>query len=460
MNQPGKHSRALGEERIGPLLFRLSVPATVGMLAMALYNVVDTIFVGRGLGAMAIAGISIVMPIQMLIFSLSQSLGIGAASIISRKLGSRDLPAAEKALGNVVLLSIAISGLIVIVGYLFTREFLALFGSRGAMVPFAYDYFIYILIGSPFLMLDMVLNNVNRAEGNLKFAMITMIFAAVLNIIFDPIFIFGFHLGVKGAAIASDLSQVLTLFFLLAYFYRGHSVVRFRWKAFTPDFKVIKEILAIGASSFVRHGAASVLIAFMNHLLFIFGSELAVAVFGIITRIMRMTFMPLAGLVQAFLPIVGYNYGARNFKRVRKTLRLSVISSTIIVTGIFLFLMIFARPIFTLFSKNEQLVREGSRALRIIIVVTPIVGFQMIGAAYFQALGKALSAFILALSRQILFLFPFLVILPRFFGLDGIWFSFPLADFFSFLVTLIMVLPEWRRITSLSKTPQPASQHP
>ncbi len=446
MQTPEKRSRALGEERIGPLLFRLSLPATVGMLAMALYNVVDTIYVGRGLGSLAIAGISIVMPIQMLIFSSAQTLGIGAASIISRRLGARDIDGAQLAFGNVIFLNLVGSGLIVFLGYLFTDELLFLFGSQGDMVPYARDYYLYIMAGTPFLMFDMIFNNVNRAEGNIKIAMITMVMAAVLNIIFDPIFIFLFKLGVRGAAIASDLSQLLTLLFLIYYFNSGRSILRFQLKYIRPNFAVIRETLAIGASSMARHGAASVLAAILNHSLYAFGGELSVAAYGIINRIMRMTFMPLVGLVQAFLPITGYNYGARNFKRMRETIRLSVIYSTLIVFAIFAFLMIFAEPLFMLFSKDPALVSLGAHAMRIIILLTPIVGFQMIGAAYFQAVGKALPAFILALSRQILFLLPLLLVLPHLFRLNGVWASFPLADSLSFLVTLFMVLPEWRRL--------------
>ncbi|WP_456408652.1 MATE family efflux transporter [Caldithrix abyssi] len=446
MKPAAKSSRALGEEKIGPLLFRLSVPATVGMLAMALYNVVDTIFIGRGLGALAIAGVSIVMPIQMLIFSLSQTLGLGAASIISRRLGAKDLGGAKNAFGNVLLLNIVISSLIVFLGYLFAEELLYLFGSQGAMVSYAHDYFVYILFGTPFLMFDMILNNVNRAEGNIKFAMMTMVMAAVLNIIFDPIFIFTLKLGVKGAALASVLSQFLTLLVLLYYFYSGRSNLTFEWKYFSPNFKMMKEILAIGASSFARHGAASVLAAILNHSLFIFGGEMAVAIYGIINRILRMTFMPLFGLVQAFLPITGYNYGAGNYERVLQTLKFAVKYATLTVIGIFIFLMIFAQPIFFLFNDDPVLVKEGARALRMIILLTPLIGFQMIGAGYFQALGKALAAFILAIARQILFLLPLIFILPRFYKLDGIWLAFPAADILAVGVTLLLVVPEWKRL--------------
>ena len=446
MSTVEKSSRALGEERIGPLLFRLSVPATVGMLAMALYNVVDTIFIGRGLGSLAIAGVSIVMPIQMLIFSLSQTLGLGAASIISRRLGAKDFPGAENVFGNVLLLNIVVSGMIVLLGYLFADQLLFIFGSQGEMAPYAHDYFIYILIGTPFLMFDMIFNNVNRAEGNIKIAMITMVIAALLNIIFDPIFIFGLKLGVKGAAIASVLSQFLTMLLLTYFFYSGRSILTFQWKYFTPNLRVIKEILAIGASSFARHGAASVLAAILNHSLFAFGGEMAVAIYGIINRILRMTFMPLFGLVQAFLPITGYNYGARNYQRVLQTLKFSVKYATLIVIGIFIFLMILAEPIFSIFNQDPLLVKEGARALRLIILFTPLIGFQMIGAGYFQALGKALQAFILAIARQILFLLPLIFILPHFLKLYGIWLAFPTADILAVGITLLLVLPEWKKL--------------
>ncbi len=446
MRKAEKSSRALGEERIGPLLFRLSVPATVGMLAMALYNVVDTIFIGRGLGSMAIAGVSIVMPIQMLIFSLSQTLGLGAASIISRRLGAKDLAGAQNAFGNVLLLNIMVSSLIVLVGYLFTDGLLFVFGAQGKIIPFAHDYFVYILIGTPFLMFDMIFNNINRAEGNIKIAMITMIMAACLNMVFDPIFIFGLKLGVKGAAIASVLSQFLTMLFLIYFFYSGRSLLTFQWQYFKPNFKVMKEILAIGASSFARHGAASVLAAILNHSLFTFGGEIAVAVYGIINRILRMTFMPLFGLVQAYLPITGYNYGAKNYARVRQTVQLTLKYATLTLIGIFIFLMFLAESIFSIFNNDPALIKEGAHALRLIILLTPIIGFQMIGAGYFQALGKALPAFILAIARQILFLLPLIFILPHFFKLNGIWLAFPVADILAVGVTALLVLPEWKRL--------------
>lgn len=441
-----KHSERLGTEKIAPLLLRLSVPAGMGMLSMALYNVVDTIFVGRGVGTMAIGGVSIVMPIQTLIFSAAQTIGIGGASIISRGLGAKNTQLAQRTFDNLSLLTFLMSLAVLLVGYLFSDEVLFLFGSSGKIAPFARDYYLIILSGTPFLNFSMVFNSVVRAEGNAKVSMYTMMIAAALNIIFDPIFIFGFDLGVRGAAMASVLSQILTFAYLVWHFLGGKSHLRFSRAWLIADFAIIRETLAIGASSLARHGAGSVLAAILNHSLFTYGGELSVAVYGVINRLFRITFMPLFGLVQGFLPIAGYNYGARNYQRVRDVFKTSVRVSTLMVLIIFTVLMVFARPLFSLFSTDVALIDHGSFALRAMIAMIPIVGFQIIGAGYFQALGKALPAFFLALARQVLFLIPLVLIIPGIWGLNGIWFSFPVADALAGLITFFMLLPELRNL--------------
>lgn len=441
-----KHTQALDSDAIPALLIKLSVPATMGMISMALYNLVDTIFVGRGVGTLAIGGLTIVMPLQMLIFALAQTFGMGGSSILSRALGAQNITQAHRAFGNLITLTLAMSALILVLGYGLTNQILFLFGGRADILPFAYDYFFYILIGTPFLNFAMVFNSVIRAEGNARVAMITMVVAAVINIILDPIFIFGLKMGVKGAAIATVISQVITFIYITFYFVSGKSAYKAGLKDLWLNAAIVREIFALGASSLGRHGAGSVVSALLNHSLFIYGGAVAVAAYGVINRILRVVFMPMFGLVQAFLPVTGYNYGAKKYQRVWHTFKISTLWSTYISMVLFVLMMVFAQPILSIFSADQRLVAEGTIALRMIMLVVPLVGAQIISAGYFQAIGKALPSFILAMSRQVFFMLPLILIMPAYFGLDGIWFAFPLADFLSAVVVAVLTIPAIRRL--------------
>ena len=436
------NTQSLGDDKINRLLIKLSFPAMIGMLSMALYNLVDTIFVGRGVGTLAIGALSIIMPLQMLIFALTQTLGIGGASLISRVLGEKDHQKADFAFGNLITLTLILSAAIMIIGYAFPKAVLFFFGAKGEIIPYALDYFLIILIGTPFLNYAMVLNTIIRAEGNAKTAMITMIIAAIINIILDPIFIFVLHMGVKGAAVASVISQVIAFIYIAVYFLRKKSSLHFYFKNLNLDKAITKEILAVGASSLGRHGAGSFIAALLNHVLFAYGGSLSIAVYGVINRILRVSFMPLMGLVQGFLPIAGFNYGAKKYRRLFDLLKISAGWAILTTNLIWITLMLFARNIIAVFSADAQLIEQGAHALRIIILVIPVLGFQLIGASYFQALGKALPSFILSLSRQIFFFLPLIFILPRYWGLDGVWFTFPIADLLSVILTAFLFIPE------------------
>ena len=439
-----KHTEALDSEKIPRLLLKLSIPSTAGMLAMSLYNLVDTIFVGRGVGSLAIGGLTVVMPLQMLIFAVAMTFGMGGSSVISRALGAKDNQRAQRTFGNLITLTFIMSFFILLLGYGFTGTVLFLFGGQGEILPYAQDYFIYILAGTPFLNFAMVFNAVIRSEGNAKMAMFTMVIAAVINIVLDPIFIFGLHMGVKGAAIASVISQVVTFIYIVYYFASGKSSFHFKPENLKPDGSVIREIFALGATSMGRHGAGSILAAILNHSLFSYGGGLAVAVYGIINRILRVVFMPMFGLVQAFMPVTGFNYGAKKYARVLETFKISNAWATYISIGLFLVMMIFAKPILHIFSNDAVLIERGTSALRLIMLFVPIVGFQIISTGYFQAIGKAVPSFFLAMSRQVLFLLPLILIMPLYFGLDGIWYSFPIADLLSVIAVTALIIPEIR----------------
>ncbi len=441
-----KHTEALDSEKIPKLLLKLSIPSTAGMLAMSLYNLVDTIFVGRGVGSLAIGGLTVVMPLQMLIFAVAMTFGMGGSSVISRALGARDNDRAQRTFGNLITLTLIMSILILLLGYGLTETVLFLFGGQAEILPYARDYFIYILAGTPFLNFAMIFNSLIRAEGNARTAMFTMVIAAVINIVLDPVFIFGLHMGVKGAAIASVISQVITFFYIVFYFGSGKSSFHFKLENLKPDGSIIREIFALGATSMGRHGAGSILAAILNHSLYSYGGGIAVAVYGIINRVLRVVFMPMFGLVQAFMPITGFNYGAKKYKRVLETFKISNAWATYISIGLFLVMMIFAKPVLQIFSNDTALIEEGKTALRLIMLFVPVVGFQIISTGYFQAIGKAVPSFLLAMSRQVLFLLPLILIMPAYYGLDGIWYSFPIADFLSAAAVGALIIPEIRRL--------------
>jgi putative MATE family efflux protein len=441
-----RSSLSLGDDKINRLLIKLSFPATIGMISMAFYNLVDTIFVGRGVGTLAIGALSIIMPLQMLIFALTQTLGIGGASLISRALGEKDTQKADLAFGNLITLTLLLSISIMLIGYIFPNAVLFFFGAKGEIVPYALDYFFIILIGTPFLNYAMVFNTIIRAEGNAKVAMITMIIAALINITLDPIFIFLLNMGVRGAAVASVIAQIISFIYIATYFLKKKSTLHFHFKNLQLTKEISKEVFSIGASSLGRHGAGSIIAALLNHILFSYGGAISVAVYGVINRILRVSFMPLMGLVQGFLPIAGFNYGAKKYKRLFDLLKISSIWAIGTTNIIWIILMVFAREIMAIFSTEPALINQGEHALRIIILIIPVLGFQLIGASYFQALGKALPSFILSLSRQIFFFLPLVFFLPHYWGLDGIWFTFPISDILSVILTAILFIPAIRKL--------------
>lgn len=434
-----KNTQLLGEADIGKLLFRLSLPATVGMLVMSLYNIVDTIFVGRGVGSMAIAGLSIVFPIQMIINSAAMMLGIGGSSIISRAFGAKDFDKANKTFGNLILFVLFFSLLITPLALIFIDSLLMIFGAHGEILPYAREYLSIVLFGTPFLNFSMMANNLIRAEGNAKVAMITMIVPSVINLILDPIFIFGMNLGVSGAAYATVIANIGSGTFCLLYFKSGHSSLKFYVHNLKPDFKILKETIAIGSSSFAHHVSSSITTTLLNHSLVFYGGEIAVAVYGVIHKILMLAVMPLVGVVQGFLPIAGYNYGAKQPKRFYHVLKISVITNTIMAIIGFLAIFFFAGHTFRIFDDDPRLIEGGATAIRIIILAFPLVGFQTLGSGLFQAMGKAWPSFFLSITRQIVFLIPLVIVLPLFWGLNGIWYSFPIADLLGFLVSFFMV---------------------
>jgi putative MATE family efflux protein len=440
-------SDMLAYEKIGRLLFKLSMPAIIGMMVQGLYNLVDTIFVGRFVGTLGIGGVTIAFPIQMILMGIGMTIGIGGASLISRRLGERDREAASVTLGNMVCLSLITGTVCMVVGLVFMDPLLRLFGTTDILMPYAKDYIVVILLGSPAITFSMVASSAVRAEGNARVAMNTMLIGAILNIVLDPIFIVYLKMGVMGAAVATVISIIASCVFLIRYYLSGKSEVSFGLRHLWLKVSIMREIFAVGVSDFARTAAMSLTSVIFNHILRRLGGELPIATFGVIFRVISFVFMPMIGIAQGAQPIIGFNYGAKQFDRVKRSFRLANWSASVISIIGFLIFFIFPAPILRVFSSDPELVAMGTDAMRMLVIGLPLVGYQNIGTSLFQAVGKAKPAVFLALSRQVLFLIPMVVILSSIFGLPGVWFSFPAADLVSYAVTLIMVAYEMRHLT-------------
>lgn len=441
-------NHVLAEKNVKKLLVKLSLPAMVGMFVMALYNLVDTVFVGRGIGSMAIAGLSIVFPVQMIVMGVGQLVGIGSGSAISRFIGSGEIDKAKHVLGNALFYTTTLSVIITMSGIIFMEPLLRLFGASETVLPYARDYMEIIIYGTILFTTAMSLNHILRAEGRPKIAMMTMIIGAVGNIILDPIFIFVLNMGVSGAALATVLAQSVSVIYVLIAIRKGSDTLRLSLHHLIPSLPIIKEITAIGMSSFSRNIAGSMIFALINNKLGYYGGDIAIAAYGIIQRLIRFLLMPLFGIAQGLQPIVGYNYGAKRPEKIKEANRAAIISATTMALLGFTLIQLFPRIMFSIFTTNPVLIDVGAKASRLMVLLIPLIGFQVVGTTMFQALGKALPSLILALSREILFLIPVVLILPLFIGVNGVWLAFPIADFFAFALTLILYL---RFINSMKK---------
>lgn len=441
-NNMAQVSQELGTENISKLLIKQSVPASIGFLIMSIYSIVDTIYVGRWIGPLAIGAITVVMPISFLISSIGMAIGVGGASVISRALGSGDRRRALKTFGNMVNATLHFAIVLVILGFIFDNEILTLFGGKGEILPYAKEYFIVILYGIPFLAWAMMSNNVIRAQGRPKVAMYVMVIPAIVNIILDPIFIIVFKMGLAGAAWATTISYVISAVYALVFFLKGDSEIRFVLKYFKIDFGILRDIFSIGSITLARQGSISLLIVVLNHSLFSYAGEMGISVYGIVNRIMMFALFPVIGIVQGFLPIAGYNYGAKNPRRVRLSINTSIKYAVSLAVGILAIILTFSDHVVTAFTTDSMLVEESSFALIFVFLMSPLIAVQMVGSGYFQAIGKALPALLLTLTKQGFFLIPLVLILPRFYGVNGIWYSFPIADILSALVTWIFLQKE------------------
>ncbi len=432
-----KKNNPLGEERVLKLLFRLSTPAIIAMLVSAVYNLVDTFFVGMLNDNGAMGAVSIAFPIFMVIVAVGQTMGVGSGAYISRLLGSKNIDEARRVAMTSIVTSAVVGLIISLAGFTFINELLALTGASGSLFNQSKDYLIYILMASVFTILNMNMNNLVRAEGDAMYSMIAISLGALVNVVLDPILIFTFNMGVAGASLATAIAQGVSTLFLFVYYISGKSSVGLKPSYFTPKWSIYREILKTGLPSFARQFLSSLALALVNIAVIPFG-DAAVASIGIILRVTSLGTYVLFGIAQGFQPIVAYNFGAQKVERVKEAIKYAVIISSvfcILLSGTF---VIFARHIVGVFSSHPEVVEMGSKSLIIMIILFVANGFQIIITTLFQSLGRGKQAFILAISRQGLFFAPAVLILPKFLGFYGVSFSLVIADTFAFFLTFAM----------------------
>ncbi|UOB16030.1 MATE family efflux transporter [Abyssalbus ytuae] len=428
-------SDELGTEPIGKLLVKQALPASIGILVMSLNIVVDTVFVGHWIGSIAIAAINVVLPVSFFIAALGMAIGIGGSSIISRSLGKGNKEKALNTFGNQIILTLLHTVALVIPGLVFANSIIPGFGGKGDIFEPARIYYTIVLYGVPFLALCMMGNTVIRAEGKPKFAMTAMIIPSVSNLILDYVFIKILGYGMHGAAWATTISYLLCLIYVSWFFLSHNSELKLTAGNFALSRPIVAEIGALGFVTLARQAVVSVTYLVMNNILFNLGGELSVTVYAIVARMLMFASFPILGVTQGFLPIAGYNYGANKFERVIKSINTAIKYSVLVATVVFLIIMLFPGEIASVFTSDELVIKETPNAMRWVFGAIPIISIQLIGAAYFQAVGKATPALLLTLTRQGFFFIPLVFILPRFYGELGVWMSFPVSDVLSTIVT-------------------------
>tara|TARA_B100001173_G_scaffold297165_1_gene293563 strand:- start:1126 stop:2499 length:1374 start_codon:yes stop_codon:yes gene_type:complete len=431
-------SSFLGTEKIPKLLLKQALPAAIGFMVMSLNMVVDTFFVGQYIGELAIGAISVIFPISFLFSSIGMSIGIGGGSIVSRALGNNDDKKAQLAFNNQISLTIFLAIIAIIIGVFFKIPILDIFGAKGEIMPFANSYFSIVLIGIPFLALSMMANNNLRAEGKAKIAMIALLIPSVVNIILDYIFIDIMDLGMVGAGWATTISYLGCAGYIIYFYLAKKAELKVKLVLFKLNKLIVSEIFKIGSVNLLRQGTISLLAIVLNNTLFYYGNlqggmggEIAISVYGLATRMTMFALFPLIGIAQGFMPIAGYNYGAKMYDRVNSVIKIALIYGFIIASFIGVILMVSSDFIPYIFTKDTKLIKHAPNAIFWIFSATPVIVFHLIAPSYYQAIGKAIPALLLTLTKQGVFLIPLVLILPIYFGIEGVWYSFPISDIIS-----------------------------
>ncbi len=432
------------EGNLNKLLFRFAIPGILGLLSGFLYIIVDTIFVGKGVGPLGITALSIALPILLSMMAIGLMVGTGSASIISRALGKNDMKSAVNAMGNGTILNLFLNIIFIVLGYIFIDRVLLFFGASTEVIPLAKEYLVIVFPGFILLSFLITTNDFVRAEGKPRAAMYFIAVGSLLNIILDPIFIFGFKMGIKGAAIATLIGEILSTVLIIWFYIWGKSIYRFRLPMFKIDFKKIRDILLLGCPSFIMMTITSVVILIFNRTLRVYGNDIYVAILGIGYRMIGFIQVPIVVISQSFATISSFNYGAKQYLRVKKILGITIMWTTIISLIAFIPMMFFPRYFLNIFSSDPALIEMGVLPLRILTIFFPLVGMHMVSASFFQSLGKAVQSLLIILTKQFLFLVPAIYLLPKIFGLNGVWLAMPAADFLSLSIAGIFIFYEMK----------------
>ncbi|OGK06743.1 MAG: hypothetical protein A2W80_10460 [Candidatus Riflebacteria bacterium GWC2_50_8] len=444
-------TRDLETMPVSKLLIRFAIPAITGTMVTSLYNVVDRIFLGRYVGELGIAATTVAMPLMMLVMAIGMLIGFGTNSQISIRLGEKNYEEAERLLGQGLFLFVVASLSFTVVSLIYMKPLLLLFGATESVLPYAETYLSIVVLGTLTHLISFGANNFIRGEGNPRVAMATMIIGGVINVVLDYLFIGVFGWGMAGAAWATVIGYSVSAIWVLHYFISGRSVVKLYWRNFCMRWESIKGVLAMGSPHFIMNAIASIQMSLFNNQLARFGGDNAISVMGVIMSFSLIWQMPIVGVSQGLQPIVGYNYGARKFVRVKKALYMAILASTAICVVFFVMIQFFPEPLFKLFvsDSNSELVNAGAPAVRRFLLMLPIVGFLIISGNYYQFTGRPRTSLILTVSRQIFVLIPALLILPEFLGLNGVWYVMPTSDLCAFILTGIFFVRERNRLKDL-----------
>lgn len=449
-DQNNPHS--LGSESISKLLLQYSIPAIIGTTVTSLYNIIDSIFIGHGVGAIAISGLAISFPLMNLVVAVSMLLGVGGSAISSIRLGQKDLAGATEVLGTVLTLSLISSVLFGGFFLLFLDPVLVFFGASATTLPYAHDFMEIILWGTPISYTMICLNNVMRATGYPKKAMLSSMITVLANIIIAPIFIFKFHWGMRGAAMATIIAEFIGMVWVLHHFMDKRSYVHFEKGFHKIRKRVLINIFSIGMSPFLMNVCACVIVIIINKSLEDYGGDISIGAYGIINRMLTLFVMIMLGLSAGMQPIIGYNYGSNKLNRVKQTLKIGLIVGFTINAAGFILCELFPRTIASMFTNEQTLIEIAAQGLRIAVMAYPLVACQIVITNFFQSIGKANVSIILSLSRQLLYLLPCLLLLPQFMGTKGVWWSIAISDYMAFITAIIMLIVQFKRISKSNKS--------
>ena len=438
---------ALGTENVWHLLLQYAIPSVIAMTAASLYNITDSIFIGQGVGALAISGLAITFPLMNIAAALGSLVGVGASALMSLRLGQKDYSTANNILGNVLVLNLILGISYTIIVLIFLDPILLFFGASPETLPYARDFMFVITLGNVVTHMYFGLNALMRATGNPIRSMYATIFSVIINIILAPIFIFGFRWGIRGAALATVLAQTVTMIWQVNYFRNKDNYIHFQKGTFRLRRKIVSDAMTIGLAPFLMNIAGSIIVIIINQSLIRYGGDLAVGAFGIINRIAFLFVMIVFGLVQGMQPIAGYNFGAKQYDRVNRVLKLTILLATGVMTIGFLISELFPHTVASAFTSDKDLIDIVVPGLRIVMIFFPIIGFQMVASNFFQSIGVPGKAIFMSLTRQVLFLLPLLLILPSFFGIRGVWYSMPAADLLASLIAAYLLILQYRKTT-------------